>query len=186
MGIAEDVPRAGMGTRGKDWTGVAREKGPWGRAACGSLLGVFQGDDGYDGPSVHAPHAGAVTHEVVVDGGAVGADLGEKVGAGGEVAGPARACRVRRLVSSALQRGYPGWLCTPHRAAGRLNKEKPPPSPTWMALDRPLSPLLPGGQADLGRLVGHHDAMSESVSIIQVLGMHISFYSDEMLGRRQT
>lgn len=45
-----------------------------------SLLGVFQCDDGEDGPPVHASHAGAVTHEVVVDGGTVRANLGESTG----------------------------------------------------------------------------------------------------------
>lgn len=41
---------------------------------------VFQCDDGEDGPPVHAPHAGAVTHEVVVDGGALRLDLGGLIG----------------------------------------------------------------------------------------------------------
>ena len=45
-----------------------------------SLPRVFQCDDGEDGPPVHAPHAGAVTHEVVVDGGALRLDLGESTG----------------------------------------------------------------------------------------------------------
>lgn len=44
------------------------------------LPGIFQCDDGEDGPPVHAPHAGAVTHEVVVDGGTVRADLGDDTG----------------------------------------------------------------------------------------------------------
>lgn len=39
------------------------------------LPGVFQRDDGKDGPAVHAPHAGAVAHVLVVDSGIVGADL---------------------------------------------------------------------------------------------------------------
>jgi hypothetical protein len=43
--------------------------------AHGSLLGVFQCDDGEDGPPIHAPHARAVAHEVVVDGGTVRANL---------------------------------------------------------------------------------------------------------------
>lgn len=47
------------------------------RAVFESLLGIFQCDDGEDGPPVHAPHAGAVAHKVVVDGGTVGAHLGE-------------------------------------------------------------------------------------------------------------
>lgn len=46
----------------------------------GCRPGVFQRDDGEDGPPVHASHAGAVAHVVVVDGGAVGADLGEGTG----------------------------------------------------------------------------------------------------------
>ena len=45
-----------------------------------SLPRVFQCDDGEDGPPVHAPHARAVTHEVVVDGGALRGDLGESTG----------------------------------------------------------------------------------------------------------
>lgn len=45
------------------------------RVAGGSLPGVFQGDDGEDGPPVHAAHAGAVAHVIIVDGGAVRADL---------------------------------------------------------------------------------------------------------------
>lgn len=46
------------------------------------LPGVFQRDDGEDGPAVHAPHAGAITHVVVVDGGTIRADLGEETGSG--------------------------------------------------------------------------------------------------------
>jgi hypothetical protein len=38
-------------------------------------IGVFQCDDGEDGPPIHAPHARAVAHEVVVDGGTVRANL---------------------------------------------------------------------------------------------------------------
>lgn len=45
-----------------------------------SLPRVFQCDDGEDGPPVHVPHAGAVTHEIVVDGGALRVDLGESTG----------------------------------------------------------------------------------------------------------
>lgn len=41
---------------------------------------VFQCDDGEDGPPVHAPHTGAVTHEVVMDGGALRVDLGGLIG----------------------------------------------------------------------------------------------------------
>lgn len=58
----------------------AREGGAGGRAACRALPGVFQGDDGEDGPPVHAPHARAVTHVVVVDGGTIRADLSQKTG----------------------------------------------------------------------------------------------------------
>lgn len=47
------------------------------RVVCRSLPGVFQCDDGEDGPPVHAPHAGAITHEVVVDSGTIRAHLRE-------------------------------------------------------------------------------------------------------------
>lgn len=50
------------------------------RVVSESLLGIFQCDDGEDGPPVHAPHAGAVTHEVVVNGGIFRAHLGENRG----------------------------------------------------------------------------------------------------------
>lgn len=42
----------------------------------GFLPGVFQCDDGKDGPPVHAPHAGTIAHVVVMDGGTVRANLG--------------------------------------------------------------------------------------------------------------
>lgn len=43
-----------------------------------NLLSCFQSDDDEDGSSVHAPHAAAVAHEVVQDGGKLGAHLQHK------------------------------------------------------------------------------------------------------------
>lgn len=56
---------------GRGWGG-SRPNG-----ARGFLPGVFQCDDGKDRSAVHAPHAGAITHVLVVDGGIVRADLGD-------------------------------------------------------------------------------------------------------------
>lgn len=63
-------------------------------------------------------------------------------------------------------------------------KEKAPLSPTWMATEKPLQP--PVAKPDLGWLVGHHHTMSESVFVVQILRMQISFHPDKMLRRGQT
>lgn len=65
----QELKRAGATAQGQ----AGEELG----VACGCLPGVFQCDDGEDGPAVHAAHAGAITHVVVVDGGTVRANLGE-------------------------------------------------------------------------------------------------------------
>lgn len=57
-------PRAGTNTNLK---AVPSQKVP---------TGVFQCDDGKDRSAVHAPHAGAITHVLVVDGGILRAGLG--------------------------------------------------------------------------------------------------------------
>lgn len=77
--MAGSVGECGEGQGPGDRQAEAREQasvegGVW------SLPRVFQCDDGEDGPPVHAPHARAVTHEVVVDGGALRGDLGESTG----------------------------------------------------------------------------------------------------------
>lgn len=91
-----------------------------------SSPGVLQCDDGEDGPPVHATHAGTVTHEVVVDGGTVRADLGERH----KVRQPSlcRPAASVNLIFLNYSMGTAYVLCTPHIAVGTSNKKAGEPS----------------------------------------------------------
>lgn len=126
------------------------------------LLSHLQGDDDEDGSPVHSSHAAAVAHEVVQDGGELGAHL------------PGRGERTlsREPGGSPLGRAVP-----PEPLQG---EQRSPWGATWV--QPPAQTPPPGSAGYLRGLVGHHHALPSRHGVVHVLGEVVALHPDEVAG----
>lgn len=137
----------------------------------GHGLRALQRDDGEDGPAVHAPHAAAVAHVIVQDGGAFRSHLWEGREASISHHGNSRNPPPPSSISPLPQSRVKSSAVVSIRFVNHVKVQQPNPGDTgWH----------PQPAAYLGRLVGDHNAVPEGVAVVDVLSPLAALDSDQV------